>query len=73
MDLEDAVRKSLKEPSPETSLTMFLNAIMEKRSEIRRIMDSKYREQAEREMMRASEKYVKFLIEERFLNAAVTP
>lgn len=72
MDLERAIKVSMAKTTEEESLAMFLNAIMEKRSEISRILNSKYREQAEREMLRAAEKYVKLLIESRFLKTAVT-
>ena len=72
-DLDSAVAQSLKENVPEVSLHMFLDSIMFHRQEIDRIMSSKYREQAEREMMSAAEKYARQLIEGRFLNTPVTP
>lgn len=72
-DLDSAVAQSLKENVPEVSLHMFLDSIMSHRQEIDRIMSSKYREQAEREMMSAAEKYARQLIEDRFLNTPVTP
>ncbi len=73
MDIENAITEALKEDSPEKSLVMFLESVMSHRYEIGRILSSKYREQSEREMMRAAEKYMRQLIEERFLVRAVTP
>lgn len=72
-DLDSAVAQALKETVPEVSLCMFLDSIMSHRQEIDRIMGSKYREQAEREMMTAAEKYVRQLIEGKFLDTPVTP
>lgn len=71
-DLNQAINASLKVNSPKDSLTMFLNAIMAQRTEINRILNSRYREQAEREMLRAGEIYTRQLIEERFLTSAIT-
>ncbi len=62
-DLNNAVVRSLKELVPGIFLSMFLGDILSHREEIGKITDTEYREQAEREMMAATEKYVRKPVE----------
>lgn len=64
--LEKLVSDALSENEPEKSMIKFLSGLMARQKEISRILSSKYREQAEREMIKAAHRCAKALIEERF-------
>ncbi len=64
-DLEEAVTESLREKTPEASIALLLKLIMSHRKGIIRVMDSKYRVEAQRGMLDAAEKYAERLIMER--------
>ena len=72
MDLDAAVKDALMEKNADTSLALFLERVMDNRKEITCVLNSKYRDDAEREMLKAASGYMRTLIEDRILRAPVT-